>query len=192
MEKHYARHCKVMTSCKYCMKLTMVSQLTDHLIYRCEFLLDTMEACKECGLAIDKEDQRRGTSHPMCRGRRPPSGAQWCPLCTIAVDDNEESWRQHLVNTCYDNPRRDGPEKDPWEMRQEQEDILKAAKERKQQEQEKARQEEAIRQQQQQQQSMASGSSGRMIDADKLVVALQEIQERKKAEKKKKLKDIES
>lgn len=24
MEKHYAKYCKVMTSCKYCMKLTMV------------------------------------------------------------------------------------------------------------------------------------------------------------------------
>ncbi|CAO4370599.1 unnamed protein product [Caenorhabditis nigoni] len=194
MEKHYARYCKVMTSCKYCMKLTMVSQLTDHLIYRCEFLQDTMEACNDCGLAIEKEDQKRGASHPMCRGRRPPSGAQWCPLCTIAVEDNEENWREHLLSNCYNNPRRDGPEKDPWEMKQQQDDILKGAaeKKRREKEEEEQRKKEAeLKTQQQQVVVNNTGYPGRMIDADKLVVALQEIQERKKAEKKKKLKDIE-
>ncbi|CAI2348439.1 unnamed protein product [Caenorhabditis sp. 36 PRJEB53466] len=193
MEKHYSRYCKVMTSCKYCMKLTMVSQLTDHMIYRCEFLLDTMEACNECGLAMDKEDQRRGAGHPMCRGRRPPSGAQWCPLCTIAVEDNEEGWREHLTSNCYNNPRRDGPEKDPWEMKQEQDDILRKARERKQREKEEEEARKRAEEARKQQQVMVnnSGYPGKMIDADKLVVALQEIQEKKKAEKKKRLKEVE-
>ncbi|GMT20040.1 hypothetical protein PFISCL1PPCAC_11337, partial [Pristionchus fissidentatus] len=37
----------------------------------------------------------------------PPSGAKWCPLCAVAVNDNRESWVQHTISDrgCYNNPR---------------------------------------------------------------------------------------
>ncbi|CAB3403320.1 unnamed protein product [Caenorhabditis bovis] len=198
MEKHFAKLCKVMTTCKYCLKVVMVAHLTDHLIYRCDFLKGTMDECGDCGLAIDKEDKANDSGHPMCRGRKPPSGAQWCPLCTVAVNDDEQDWREHLTTTCYNNPRIDGPERDPYEIKSEQDKILNAAKARKEEEKRKAEEkkklEEQKQRQQQQQQQAASMTPypGKMIDADKLVAALQEIQERKKAEKKKKFKELEN
>ncbi|KAF8356722.1 hypothetical protein PRIPAC_91717 [Pristionchus pacificus] len=37
----------------------------------------------------------------------PPSGAKWCPLCAVAVNDNKEDWIQHTKSDrgCYNNPR---------------------------------------------------------------------------------------
>lgn len=67
----------------------------------------------------------------------------------------------------------------------------KEKKKREMEEEERLKKEAEIRRQQQQVVVNNTGYPGKMIDADKLVVALQEIQERKKAEKKKKLKDIE-
>ncbi|PAV68371.1 hypothetical protein WR25_09735 [Diploscapter pachys] len=112
MDKHYARECKMMNTCKNCLKVVLVPQLTDHYISRCEFVQGRMTHCNDCGLAIDKQDQARGSSHPLCRGRPPPSGAVWCPLCSIAVEDNPESWQKHCVSDCLGNPRQDGPQMD--------------------------------------------------------------------------------
>ncbi|VDM70340.1 unnamed protein product [Strongylus vulgaris] len=93
----------------------------------------------------------------MCRGRAPPSGARWCPLCAVAVDDNKEAWKSHLSEHCYNNLRRSGPD---IEL-----DTVPGIVEKK-----KTRPPSAV--------STKVVSGGRMIDADKLVAALQADLER--------------
>ncbi|KHJ87177.1 hypothetical protein OESDEN_13053 [Oesophagostomum dentatum] len=118
LEAHYKSSCQLMSKCRFCSKVVMVdnignskvSQLDDHVINRCSFVAGRMTRCSACGLAIDATDNANGVGHPMCRGRPPPSGAQWCPLCAVAVNDSKEAWKSHLMNDCYNNPRRSGPE----------------------------------------------------------------------------------
>ncbi|CAI4231416.1 unnamed protein product [Auanema sp. JU1783] len=143
LRDHHKRECKIMNLCRFCQKIVLVPQLTDHLINRCSFLQDRMTRCIKCNLSADKIDQDLGLKHPLCRGTPPPNGAVWCPLCAIAVTDNPESWREHLTSKCYVNPRKNGPENIP-----ERSDL------------------ENSRNQQ-------TNLNGRFIDADKLVAALQ-------------------
>lgn len=36
----------------------------------------------------------------------PPDGDEWCPLCSELIQPNNfTTWRKHLVNDCYNNPR---------------------------------------------------------------------------------------
>lgn len=37
-----------------------------------------------------------------------PEGAEWCPLCSIAVKpaESKEAWTKHLRSDCYNNPRK--------------------------------------------------------------------------------------
>ncbi|VDK44618.1 unnamed protein product [Cylicostephanus goldi] len=135
-----------------------------------------MVPCSACGMATDATDDANGIGHPMCRivvyffafliyalERLSPSGARWCPLCAVAVDDNKEAWKTHLSKQCYNNPRKNGPDLEvdtapriPEKTRPNSSASTKAV------------------------------SGARLIDADKLVAALQEVQLRKKQESKKK------
>ncbi|CAD6196591.1 unnamed protein product [Caenorhabditis auriculariae] len=119
LEKHYARSCKMMCMCKFCMKVVM-------------------------------------------------------------------NWIRHALNECYNNPRKNGPERDPREVQKERSELTRGNDKEKQSDEaeaEKYPQHVPV-------QFVGNSASNRMIDADKLVVALQEIQERKKAEKRRKQKEI--
>ncbi|XGW17455.1 hypothetical protein V3C99_002225, partial [Haemonchus contortus] len=166
IEEHYRTSCMCMTRCRYCSKIALVAQLDEHLINRCSFLAGQMVACDACGMAIDVTDNANGMKHPMCRGRLPPSGAIWCPLCAVAVDNTKQAWKTHLLEVCYNNPRRDGPDPEPPV----QSNILSAKK--------PTRPSSTA--------STKAASKRRMIDADKLVVALQAVQIKKKEAAKKK------
>ncbi|CAJ0600250.1 unnamed protein product [Cylicocyclus nassatus] len=164
LEYHYKTSCLLMTRCRFCSKVVLTPQLDDHIINRCPFVLGNMVPCSACGMATDATDDANGVGHPMCRGRLPPSGARWCPLCAVAVDDNKEAWKTHLSKQCYNNPRRSGPD---LEL-----DIAPQIPEK------KTRPNSS--------KSTKAVSGARLIDADKLVAALQEVQLRKKQESKKK------
>ncbi|VDO40768.1 unnamed protein product [Haemonchus placei] len=181
IEEHYRTSCVCMTRCRYCSKIALVAQLDEHLINRCSFLAGQMVPCDACGMAIDVADNANGMKHPMCRGkttmspfravsatsrRLPPNGAIWCPLCSVAVDDTKQAWKTHLREVCYNNPRRDGPDpvppvqpNIPTEKKPTRPSSTASAK---------------------------SASKRRMIDADKLVAALQAVQIKKKEAAKKK------
>ncbi|KIH51349.1 hypothetical protein ANCDUO_18565, partial [Ancylostoma duodenale] len=104
-------------------------------------------------MAIDATDNANGVGHPMCRGRPPPGGAQWCPLCAVAVDDTKQAWKAHLTTECYNNPRRNGPEME-----------FDTAPEIKSEE--RARPSSSAS-------TKVATSGARLIDANKLVAALQ-------------------
>ncbi|PIO59439.1 hypothetical protein TELCIR_19098, partial [Teladorsagia circumcincta] len=104
-------------------------------------------------MAVDATDNANGVKHPMCRGRFPPNGAKWCPLCSVAVDDAKQAWKTHLQEVCYNNLRRNGPDIDP-EL---QPRVLSAKK--------SSRPSSTT--------STKAAINRRMIDADKLVTALQ-------------------
>ncbi|CAJ0942727.1 unnamed protein product, partial [Mesorhabditis belari] len=113
LERHYTTDCPMLVKCRYCNKVVQARELTNHYLDRCVFLEDKMKPCPLCGLAADEHDIADGVSHPLCRGRMAPSGARWCALCAVAVDDNKESWKRHLQlgpNGCYNNPRLNGEE----------------------------------------------------------------------------------
>ncbi|GMR43164.1 hypothetical protein PMAYCL1PPCAC_13359, partial [Pristionchus mayeri] len=107
IENHYSEKCKMMSNCRFCHKVVLISQLTDHYVQRCDFLKDKKVRCSKCGLATEKEDDDDDVEHPLCRRRPPPSGAKWCPLCAVAVKDNKEDWKFHTSSGrgCYNNPR---------------------------------------------------------------------------------------
>ncbi|EYB87595.1 hypothetical protein Y032_0260g534 [Ancylostoma ceylanicum] len=167
LENHYKTSCMMMSKCRFCSKVVMVPQHDDHVINRCSFVSGRMTRCSSCGMAIDATDNSSGVGHPMCRGRPPPGGAQWCPLCAVAVDDTKQAWKTHLTTECYNNPRRSGPEVE-----------FDTAPEVKSES--KTRPNSSV--------STKGGTSGggRMIDANKLVAALQDVQQRKKQESLKK------
>ncbi|PIO65158.1 hypothetical protein TELCIR_13187 [Teladorsagia circumcincta] len=98
LETHYRTSCMCMTRCRFCSKVVLVPQLDDHIITRCPFVSERMVPCDACGMAVDATDNANGVKHPMCRGRFPPNGAKWCPLCSVAVDDSKQ------VDGCQEFP----------------------------------------------------------------------------------------
>ncbi|KAE9552760.1 hypothetical protein FO519_004022 [Halicephalobus sp. NKZ332] len=105
LKRHMKEACPCLTTCDYCDKVIEVSTLNDHQLNRCQFVEDSLGPCNLCGLACYKGE----ASHPRCRKMAPPEGAEWCPLCSIAVKpkDSKEAWSKHLKKDCYNNPRKE-------------------------------------------------------------------------------------
>ncbi|KAK6739907.1 hypothetical protein RB195_008412 [Necator americanus] len=170
LESHYRTSCQMMSKCRFCSKVVVVAQLNDHVINRCTFVAGRMVPCSACGMAVDAVDNGNGVGHPMCRGRPPPGGALWCSLCAVAVNNTKEAWKTHLTENCYNNPRRSGPEMelDPKLDETNPEKSVRPSSSTSTK-------------------SVTMRNSGaRMIDANKLVAALQDVQLRKKQETSKK------
>ncbi|CAD5221819.1 unnamed protein product [Bursaphelenchus xylophilus] len=103
LKQHWLYHCPVLTKCDFCDQVLHVAELNNHHINLCQFVNKTMLPCPLCGLA-----QYGGESnHPRCPKTHPEPGAAWCPLCSKKVESltSPESWRNHLIGNCLNNPR---------------------------------------------------------------------------------------
>uniref|UniRef100_A0A915DQA2 Centrosomal protein CEP104 Zn finger domain-containing protein n=1 Tax=Ditylenchus dipsaci TaxID=166011 RepID=A0A915DQA2_9BILA len=94
LKQHMAENCNPLTKCEFCDKIVETSELNDHHLNRCPFVEDSLEACVDCGLARYPGKDR----HPKCRGKKPPDGAAWCPLCSSKVEpaNLRDVWMNHL------------------------------------------------------------------------------------------------
>ncbi|CAD5215854.1 unnamed protein product [Bursaphelenchus okinawaensis] len=103
LKQHWLYQCPVLTECDFCDQVLHVAELNNHHINLCQFVNKTMLPCPLCGLA-----QYGGESnHPRCPKAHPEPGAAWCPLCSKNVESftSPESWRNHLIGNCLNNPR---------------------------------------------------------------------------------------
>ncbi|KAK6014557.1 hypothetical protein OSTOST_20056, partial [Ostertagia ostertagi] len=71
-----------------------------------------MVPCDACGMAVDATDNANGVKHPSCRGRF-PRRAKMVSIMLGSLTIQSHAWKTHLVEVCYNNLRRNGPDIDP-------------------------------------------------------------------------------
>nr|CDS27541.1 centrosomal protein of 104 kDa [Hymenolepis microstoma] len=116
LDMHYWRACPMLRRCPNCKQVVEISGLTDHLLNECPEAgkLGGYRRCERCSEAIPNASF---ITHNSCRPARNPNLR--CPLChadlpddNIPESNNEESWRQHLLQECRQNSRIVRPNQD--------------------------------------------------------------------------------
>eukprot|EP00397_Hematodinium_sp_SG-2012_P011591 GEMP01011733.1.p1 GENE.GEMP01011733.1~~GEMP01011733.1.p1 ORF type:complete len:923 (+),score=151.66 GEMP01011733.1:427-3195(+) len=81
LDIHYWKDCPMLLQCDYCQQVIEIASLREHYLTECEGNAETA---------------------------KPPSiSVGSCPLCETNIgEENDESWREHLLRQCTNNPRK--------------------------------------------------------------------------------------
>jgi centrosomal protein CEP104 len=102
LDLHYWKDCPLLTACPACTQVVEIAGLPEHLCEECE-KKDDYIYCNVTGLSIAKSEYKKWSVDPLRKA--PPDGSMYCCLCRTAVPDNDDIWRDHLLNHCRANVR---------------------------------------------------------------------------------------
>ncbi|VDD81478.1 unnamed protein product [Mesocestoides corti] len=114
LDMHYWKACPMLRRCPNCKQVVEISGLTDHLLHECpeSSKVGGYRRCERCSEAVSNASF---VTHNSCKAA--PNPDLRCPLChTDLVDDsfagnnNEESWKAHLLRECRQNSRISRPQ----------------------------------------------------------------------------------
>ncbi|XP_010003508.1 PREDICTED: centrosomal protein of 104 kDa [Chaetura pelagica] len=107
LDRHYWKHCPMLTRCEHCKQMVEIASLTEHLLMDCD-KKDSFEKCQRCREALPKDELPKHIKSKACNSAKPEDVANHCPLCHDNFSPGEEAWRSHLMgnNGCKMNQRR--------------------------------------------------------------------------------------
>lgn len=107
LDRHLVDECPMLTDC-VCQQVIEISDLTNHLITDTERHGNEASLCNRCGEAVLKPQTLKQHQEKNCKPGKDPSSFIRCPLCKLDIvkEDDESSWRNHLIHQCTKNPRR--------------------------------------------------------------------------------------
>ncbi|KAK5648675.1 hypothetical protein RI129_003567 [Pyrocoelia pectoralis] len=102
MNSHYWRTCPMLVRCIECSQVVEVAALSEHLLVECE-QKELYVQCSQCTEAIKINDFDKHS--PSCIELS--EGHNRCPLCHSNIEDEESSWKIHLMGDkpCLKNTR---------------------------------------------------------------------------------------
>ncbi|XP_022908235.1 centrosomal protein of 104 kDa [Onthophagus taurus] len=102
MNSHYWRTCPMLVRCKACSQVVEVSALTEHLLMECE-QKEQYTQCSQCTEAVRLDEYNSHSDECL----ELVEGCNRCPLCHGNMEDEENSWRNHLMGDkpCSKNTR---------------------------------------------------------------------------------------
>jgi len=78
LDIHYWKDCPMLIQCEYCQQVIEIATLRDHYLTECEGKTEDVHALEEGN----------------------------CPLCQMQLQEDDDNWRDHLLSSCVNNPRR--------------------------------------------------------------------------------------
>lgn len=106
MDEHYAAECPMLLQCKKCTQVVEIKNYGAHMLNDCSSQTEMAE-CPKCHEVFGKTQLESHMKGSRCTA--PPDDHVKCPLCHTNVQNNDESWHNHLMSVssgCTKNPRR--------------------------------------------------------------------------------------
>ncbi|KRT82830.1 hypothetical protein AMK59_3059 [Oryctes borbonicus] len=102
MNSHYWRSCPMLVRCKACSQVVEVSALIEHLLMECE-QREQYTQCSQCTEAVKLDEYECHSD----KCTELTEGCNRCPLCHANIEDEENSWKIHLMGekACTKNNR---------------------------------------------------------------------------------------
>ncbi|NXS50071.1 CE104 protein, partial [Balaeniceps rex] len=107
LDRHYWKHCPMLTRCEHCKQVVEIASLTEHLLTDCD-KKDSFGKCQRCSEALPKDELPKHIKSKTCNPAKPENVANHCPLCHDNFSPGEEAWKSHLMGKdgCKMNQRR--------------------------------------------------------------------------------------